>query len=548
MPGRSGDSQWVQGWLEGRVDYPAPSNDQMVHIEHGQHSYAATTQPTVGPPHRREVTTVGFSHGSGPWYGSTLNAQNSNAVNAAKAHHDEATIRSIQQNRERFVYGQSQYAVQDPIDAMPDSRVKSELHRMGINTAHQSAAGRRSQLRLLSSDHPTARTTRVPPSLSSSAMTGAVAYGHSKAHIDEKGFTSDGFTIVDDRHDELHPDVHKIQHELRVIQAANLELNQDNYKLKQKQEKAASLTGQINDLRAEKALLKDKHSSEKIALYKEFQNQQGTQASGLSDAETKKLRDEAAAMKAERDAHQLQKVAAEAKLLEVKEKKRAADSAAATVAADLSEQLEENDRLRSQQAQQSQGSDSADMQARIVALEQERDAARAANTTASGSNNESKLKQDIANLENEVHQLKSAGLTSAPELGDYMQADLKTLGLNPNEYGFGKRVYQCQISSPGVGYRNTPSFPDKVPDGTGPQAPECIIATAMVQGPKAIFVKCSSGKGWLPLTDPNGSRICFKMLGTEDEVDFEKHDLKLADGSTKFSPKKKVDWYKKSPQ
>ena len=177
----------------------------MVHIEHGQHSYAATTQPTVGPPHRREVTTVGFSHGSGPWYGSTLNAQNSNAVNAAKAHHDEATIRSIQQNRERFVYGQSQYAVQDPIDAMPDSRVKSELHRMGINTAHQSAAGRRSQLRLLSSDHPTARTTRVPPSLSSSAMTGAVAYGHSKAHIDEKGFTSDGFTIVDDRHDELHP-------------------------------------------------------------------------------------------------------------------------------------------------------------------------------------------------------------------------------------------------------------------------------------------------------------------------------------------------------
>merc|ERR1711865_38939 len=368
MPGRSGDSQWVQGWLEGRVDYPAPSNDQMVHIEHGQHSYAATTQPNHGPPHRREVTTVGFAHGSGHFLGSTLNAHNSNAVNAAKAHHDEATIRSIQQNRERFVYGQNQYAVQDPIDGMPDSRVKSELHRMGINTIHQSASGRRQQLRLLSSDHPTAQTTRVPPSLSSSAMTGAVAYGHSKAHIDEKGFTSDGFTIVDDRHDELHPDVHKIQHELRIIQAANLELNQENYKLQKKQDKSANLSAQIADLRDEKATLHDRHASEKIAMYKEFEKKQGSAGSGLNDEERKKLKADAAAMKAERDSSEIKRVEWEAKCADEKEGKRKANNDLSSLTADLTKELEENNRLRSQLQQGSSGSDSTALQQRINQL------------------------------------------------------------------------------------------------------------------------------------------------------------------------------------
>merc|ERR1712086_935421 len=111
-------------------------------------------------------------------------------------------------------------------------------------------------------------------------------------------------------------------------------------------------------------------------------------------------------------------------------------------------------------------------------------------------------------------------------------------------YGF--QVYQCQIGSPGVGYRHTPSFADKVPDGTGPQSPDCIIATAMEQGPQAVFVRCSSGRGWLPLTNPSASRICFKHLGEESEIDFEKRDLHLADGSVKF--KKNADWYKKDAE
>ena len=106
---------------------------------------------------------------------------------------------------------------------------------------------------------------------------------------------------------------------------------------------------------------------------------------------------------------------------------------------------------------------------------------------------------------------------------------------------FGFQVYQCQIASPGVGYRHTPSFADKVPDGTGPQSPDCIIATAMEQGPQAVFVKCSSGRGWLPLTNPGGSRICFEHLGEESKIDFQKRDLHLADGSVKF--KKDTKWY-----
>jgi len=113
------------------------------------------------------------------------------------------------------------------------------------------------------------------------------------------------------------------------------------------------------------------------------------------------------------------------------------------------------------------------------------------------------------------------------------------------EVPYGRQVFQCQIDKPGVGYRNTPSFADKVPDGTGPESPNCIIATAMQHGPQAVFIKCASGRGWLPLTNPSGSRICFKHLGAEGELNFEKEDLHLADGSVKFSPKKNADWYKK---
>ena len=135
--------------------------------------------------------------------------------------------------------------------------------------------------------------------------------------------------------------------------------------------------------------------------------------------------------------------------------------------------------------------------------------------------------------------------SSAP--GEYMQADLKTLGLDAANFKFGRRVFQCAIPHPGVAYRNSPSFHDKVADGTGPKAPQCIIADAMVQGPKSVWVRCActgtaSGMGWLPLTDSHHARICFKHLGSEQEVFASRRGmsndkysgLELADGSVKL--------------
>merc|ERR1719473_1281992 len=49
------------------------------------------------------------------------------------------------------------------------------------------------------------------------------------------------------------------------------------------------------------------------------------------------------------------------------------------------------------------------------------------------------------------------------------------LGLGP-EFEFGRRIYQCEIGGPGVGYRNTPSFSDKNKDGSGPVQPQVVIA------------------------------------------------------------------------
>eukprot|EP00656_Telonema_subtile_P026487 TRINITY_DN2845_c0_g2_i4.p1 TRINITY_DN2845_c0_g2~~TRINITY_DN2845_c0_g2_i4.p1 ORF type:complete len:148 (+),score=37.66 TRINITY_DN2845_c0_g2_i4:251-694(+) len=94
-----------------------------------------------------------------------------------------------------------------------------------------------------------------------------------------------------------------------------------------------------------------------------------------------------------------------------------------------------------------------------------------------------------------------------------------------SEFDFGERVYQCMQVPPGVGYRFSPDFADKNKDGTGPQAPQCIIANAICQGPKAIFVHGTSGRGWLPITDPTGTKVLFKHLGRVEDVDLSKHEM-----------------------
>jgi hypothetical protein len=527
--------------------------------------------------HRSDVTTIGFAHGTGGAYSYSNRHPNG-----------EPSIESIQRNRERFIYSDKQYAVQDPVDGMPDSRVKSELHRMGINTANQSASARRQQLRLAASDHPTNQTTRVPPGLSSSAMTGAVAYGNSKAHLDEKSFTSEGFTIVDDRYDELHPDVPKLQHELRVLQATNLELNQENFKLSEKKSEISAMESEIARLRKEKSALMDDAGKEKAELYEQLEkaSKSGGGSAGLQ-AQISELKHDIADLKTARDISNSEKAEWMAKAADEQSKKRISHENLTSVTAELDNEQNENARLRakldeekaayaaleaagSRAAPQPQptpdrefmttsNAEKARLQQQITSLESENAALRASAATASTSDadaaEKARLNQEIVALESKMHQLESAAQAnaSAPApvpaandpIGEHMQADLRTLGLDAQGFKFGKRVFQCMIPHPGVGYRNTPSFPDKVPDGTGPEAPQCIVADAMVQGPKAVFVRCVTGRGWLPLTDPNGSRICFKHLGETDDVDLSKHGLELADGSVKFSsPKKKVDWYK----
>ena len=57
------------------------------------------------------------------------------------------------------------------------------------------------------------------------------------------------------------------------------------------------------------------------------------------------------------------------------------------------------------------------------------------------------------------------------------------------------------------------------------------VSVSLWLGPKAIFIKCTSGRGWLPITDPSGTRNLFKHIGPVEEVDLSQYELN--DGSQK---------------
>lgn len=96
---------------------------------------------------------------------------------------------------------------------------------------------------------------------------------------------------------------------------------------------------------------------------------------------------------------------------------------------------------------------------------------------------------------------------------------------------FGEHYYQCVMPFPGV-----PFHPDPMGEsgsGLGPCSPQVIVATAIKQGPETIFIRCKTGSGWLPLTDPTvmrnqkpkggifevqGATLWFKHLGTRQTV------------------------------
>eukprot|EP00656_Telonema_subtile_P004269 TRINITY_DN11936_c0_g2_i14.p1 TRINITY_DN11936_c0_g2~~TRINITY_DN11936_c0_g2_i14.p1 ORF type:complete len:356 (+),score=116.40 TRINITY_DN11936_c0_g2_i14:67-1134(+) len=145
---------------------------------------------------------------------------------------------------------------------------------------------------------------------------------------------------------------------------------------------------------------------------------------------------------------------------------------------------------------------------------------------------EQKTKQ-VATLQEE-HRVQAERLKVAEDENERLKARSKTAeGAElPEGFEFGERVYQCVQAPPGVGYRFTPDFGDKNKDGSGPESPQVIVANAICQGPKAIFVHGTSGRGWLPITDPSGSKILFKHLGRVEDVDLSQHELN--DGERKL--------------
>jgi len=112
------------------------------------------------------------------------------------------------------------------------------------------------------------------------------------------------------------------------------------------------------------------------------------------------------------------------------------------------------------------------------------------------------------------------------------------------DFDFGRRVYQCVVPNPGVGYRHTPQFADKNKDGTGPQDPQVIIADRICQGPSAVFIRCTSGNGWLPISTPDGKQQILKHVGKESAINMD--DFQKTDGKSKLQSKRKVEWYQKS--
>jgi len=90
---------------------------------------------------------------------------------------------------------------------------------------------------------------------------------------------------------------------------------------------------------------------------------------------------------------------------------------------------------------------------------------------------------------------------------------------------FGERVFQCVTMDAGVAYRVSPDFGHSAPVGIGVHGPEVVVADAICQGAKAAFIRCNTGRGWLPLTDEEGKITLFKHIGRLQEVDINQYQL-----------------------
>jgi len=81
---------------------------------------------------------------------------------------------------------------------------------------------------------------------------------------------------------------------------------------------------------------------------------------------------------------------------------------------------------------------------------------------------------------------------------------------------FGERSFQCVVGAPGVGYRLTPDFGHKAPYPNGISSPQVVVADAICQGAKGAFIRCTTGRGWLPLTDESGITTLFTHVESAD--------------------------------
>lgn len=167
------------------------------------------------------------------------------------------------------------------------------------------------------------------------------------------------------------------------------------------------------------------------------------------------------------------------------------------------------------------------------------------------------LKNDNVKLNKDLQAARAATgavqaqLNEANRKVDPLQAEVDRLmalidnGLG-KEFDFGRRVYACKVggasrAGAGVAYRNSPVFSDKRTDGSGPVEPEYVIADRMVQGPQAVFIRDASGKGWLPLTSPDGQIHCFQHMGREGEANLS--GLVMAKGDNKLSQESASKWF-----
>lgn len=211
--------------------------------------------------------------------------------------------------------------------------------------------------------------------------------------------------------------------------------------------------------------------------------------------------------------------------------------------AQLQDAQEEIARLHSQLAalQMSGNTDSA-AEAQIVQLNSEiaRKNSEISQLKALIAQSNTEVEKSLNMIADQQDQIKALQAQLVP-----LQAQLASSdnGLSA-DFDFGRRVFQCVVPNPGVGYRNTPAFPDKNKDGTGPQNPQVVVADRICQGPNAVFIRCTSGKGWLPLSNPDGKQQILKHVGKESETNMANYEL--ADHASKISPKRKVEWYKKS--